>query len=116
MKTKRSQEAYLLIDHRASPGITPEFMRENNLPGPAVGEGSFLESAMFVCKHCHGDVIILDRREDTAWCRDCDAYICDNCAKSEAVRIVLGLPHKTMQQKLIEAFEQNNKSAKLILP
>jgi len=71
-----------------------------------------VELPMFVCKHCHGDVIILNRRQDTVWCSKCDSYICDNCA----IRIAAGEPHKTAQEFLIEAFEMNNRPAKFLLP
>ena len=81
MKTKRSNEAYILIDHRNSPGITPEFARANGLNGPAVPAGKIFESAMNICAHCGADVILNPNRlREREWCRKCDAYICDGCA------------------------------------
>jgi hypothetical protein len=107
MRTKRSQEAYLLISHQNSPGITPEFMRANNLPGPAVGAGEVFESAMVVCAHCHNDVVLNpDRSRDREWCRKCDAYICDDCG---LVMKASG-EHKSAQQKISEIFEQTQRA------
>jgi len=103
MKTKRSQEAYVLIDHRNSPGISLEFMHANKLDGPAVGAGKTFESAMAVCSHCGGDVILRpDRSRPREWCWSCDAYICDGCALVRK----LGAPHRPLRQVLAEAYEQ----------
>src|ERR1700686_5319728 len=80
MKTKRSREAYLLIDHRNSPGITHEFAKANNIEGPIVGAGVTFESAMVVCHCCTRDVILNpDRTRERAWCMVHDAYLCDDC-------------------------------------
>lgn len=80
MKTKRSDEAYVLIDHRNSPGISQEFIQANGLDAPAVAAGTILESAMVVCGHCGTDVILRpERTREREWCWNCDKYICDNC-------------------------------------
>lgn len=81
MLSKRSQEAYVLIDHRNSPGITHEFLKVNNLDAPAVGSGQVFESAMTVCHGCGADVILNpNRSRDREWCMVHDAYLCDRCA------------------------------------
>ncbi len=80
MRTKRSNEAYVLIDHRNSPGITPEFLRANKIDAPAVGSGQTFESAMDICHGC-GTQIILNpnRSRPREWCMQHDAYLCDGC-------------------------------------
>jgi hypothetical protein len=81
MRNKRSQEAYLLIDHRNSPGITAEFMQKNKIDGPAVGKGTYFESAMTVCHCCQADIVLNpNRSRDREWCMQHDAYLCDRCA------------------------------------
>lgn len=81
MRTKRSDEAYLLIDHRNSPGITAEFVRANRLDVPVVGAGQVFESAMVTCHCCGGDVVLNpNRSRDREWCMQHDAYMCDKCA------------------------------------
>jgi hypothetical protein len=81
MQTKRSKEAYVLIDHRNSPGVSQEFIKANNLDAPAVGSGQVFESAMIVCHSCGNDVILNpDRSRPREWCWEHDAYMCDHCA------------------------------------
>lgn len=97
MVSKRSREAYILIDHRNSPGISQEFMRANNLDGPAVGAGITFESAMSVCHCCQRDIILNpNRTRERAWCMKHDAYLCDECdsARKSGVECV------PFQQKL----------------
>lgn len=102
MKTKRSQEAYVLIDHRDSPGISPEFVRANGLDAPAVGAGQTFESAVVVCSHCGADVILNpNRTRHREWCYACDAYICDGCA----LAVKLGAPHTSMRQLFDDAYD-----------
>lgn len=82
MTSQRVHEGYLHIDHRASPGITPEFIRASGKPGGvAVGEGTHYESATSTCAHCNAVVILNpDRSRPRNYCRRCDRYICDGCA------------------------------------
>lgn len=106
MRTKRSREAYLLIDHRNSPGITPEFLHKNNLSGPAVGSGQSFESAMFNCCGCGADVILNpDRSRAREWCFACDKYMCDSCALNRK----LGKSHVPLQQFLAETYDKLQK-------
>lgn len=80
MPSKRSKEAYLLIDHRNSPGLSAEFMHAHGLSGPAVGAGQTFESAMVVCHCCGADVVLNpNRSRDREWCMAHDAYLCDPC-------------------------------------
>jgi hypothetical protein len=81
MRTKRSNEAYVLIDHRNSPGISEEFVHANRLDAPAVGRGQVFESAIAVCHSCGGDIILNpNRTREREWCMEHDAYLCDACA------------------------------------
>lgn len=81
MRTKRSDEAYVLIDHRNSPGITREFVQANKLDTPVVGAGQVFESAIIVCHACGGDIILNpNRTREREWCMEHDAYLCDRCA------------------------------------
>lgn len=80
MFSKRQREGVVLIDHRNSPGISPEFIAKNNLDAPAVGAGQTFESAVSVCHHCQRDVILNpNRSRERGWCWNCDHYICDDC-------------------------------------
>lgn len=80
MPSKRSSEAYVLIDHRNSPGITPDFVRANGLDAPAVGAGQVFESAMSICHGCGSNIILNpNRSREREWCMVHDAYLCDGC-------------------------------------
>lgn len=66
-------EGYLVIDHRASPGIKSE-------SNPLLGEGKFFEAATLSCNHCRCSVIMNpDRIRVRGHCPKCDEYLCDGC-------------------------------------
>ena len=74
MRTKRSHEGYMMLDHRASPGVVGS---DHFLP---VGEGQQFEAPTYTCSHC-GTIVIVnpDRTRAREWCSGCDHYICDRC-------------------------------------
>lgn len=109
MKTKRSAEGVILIDHRNSPGLTEEFMRANKLDGPAVLAGHTFESALVVCHSCQRDVVLNpNRSRPKAWCRKHDAYLCDLCDQRRAASGGECVP---AEQKIEELFRKISKSA-----
>lgn len=66
MKTKRSHEGYLQIDHRDSPGTLM-------VPGGTNGEWPTV-----TCAHCQFTYAVNPLRERArGWCWNCDEYICD---------------------------------------
>lgn len=108
MKTKRSAEGVILIDHRNSPGLSEEFMRENKLDGPAVPAGHTFESALIVCHSCQRDVVLNpNRTRERAWCRKHDSYLCDFC---DARRAASGGECISAEQKIEELFKQISKT------
>lgn len=74
-------EGYLMLDHRASPGIPAAVARASGLPAGQVREGGMLEMKTKACRHC-GGVFMLnpERTRPRHNCTKCSAYICDNCA------------------------------------
>ncbi len=97
MKSKRSLEGELYLDHRFTPGLTD--VETTGLP-PGAGQGLF-EAPTYTCSHCQTVVIINpDRQRDRAWCSKCDHYICDPCGAILA---------KTMQcRTLKQVFDELN--------
>jgi hypothetical protein len=79
MFSKRSLEGYTMIDHRESPGITPEEAAQ--CPGTIpVGKGTMFESPFITCSHCQRGVVLNpDRSRPRGYCHKCDKYICDQC-------------------------------------
>jgi hypothetical protein len=78
IRSKRSLEGYLLIDHSNSPGVSNDAAVAAGMP---VGAGSGLfESATYTCSHCQFIVIIEPARtRDRTHCFQCDHDICDAC-------------------------------------
>lgn len=79
MKTsKRKFEGCVIIDHRDSPGVTPEQVQGR---GPVVGKGQLFESATYSCVHCQRVVILNPlRTRPRSYCQKCDDYQCDDCS------------------------------------
>lgn len=78
MRTRRSAEGYLLIDHSASPGLTEGFARQFGMP--VVAEGQKFESGTLDCAHCQRTVVLnAERERPRGHCWACDSYICDEC-------------------------------------
>lgn len=103
MLTKRSNEAYVLIDHRNSPGISQEFVQANRLDVPAVGGGQVFESAMAVCHSCGNDIILNpSRTREREYCMQHDSYLCDRCA----LRRRLTGSCVPLQKKLMDIFNR----------
>ena len=76
---------YLMIDHRASPGVPEHIARASGLDPRYCGEGKLFEAATLTCSHCKTSVVKnLLRTRERATCFKCgNHYICDICA-SEA--------------------------------
>jgi len=72
---------FLEIDHRDSPGLTPEQVA--HIPGAiAVGAGQLLERDIQQCSHCQRGVILNPGRvRARAVCLKCDHFVCDGCAE-----------------------------------
>ena len=78
--SKRRHEGYLLIDHRAGPGVSAAFAQQAGPDAVAVGEGQIFESATITCVHCHVIVVLNPQRTRArGYCAKCDHYLCDGC-------------------------------------
>lgn len=76
------REGYLMIDHRASPGLPEDIARRTGLDPRYTGEGKLLEGATLTCSHCKTTVFKNPlRTRERAYCSKCDHYICDLCAE-----------------------------------
>ena len=78
--SQRSQEGYLIIDHRDSPGVTTPVKQHDGTWSPILPAGVAWESAVKDCCHCQVRVILNpDRSRPRGYCAKCDAYLCDAC-------------------------------------
>ena len=96
---------YLVIDHRDSPGLTPEDVA--GVPGAiAVPGGTQLEADIQQCTHCQRGVLLNPGRvRARAVCPKCHHYLCDSC---EAARLASGgacVPFKAVLDRAFELSE-----------
>lgn len=82
MNSERSREGYLMIDHRASPGLPEDIARATGLDPKYCGEGKMFEAATLTCSHCKAVVVKNPLRvRERSKCSRCGYhYICDLCA------------------------------------
>lgn len=75
------REGYLLVDHRASPGIPADIALQLGYVPDMVREGKILEAATITCVHCKTVVMKNPMRtRERASCMKCGGkYICDGC-------------------------------------
>ena len=79
----RRHDGELEIDSRAGDGLPVEIARAANLP--ALPGGEVYRCATMTCWHCSTVVIVNETRvRPREYCRTCDAYICDHCARTAA--------------------------------
>ena len=76
------QMGYLMVDHRASPGLSEEAARWAGYDPRLAGEGKVFEADTLSCAHCGGTVVKnIFRTRERHSCKKCsDKYICDGCA------------------------------------
>jgi hypothetical protein len=76
------QSGYLMVDHRASPGLPEDVARWAGYDPKLAGEGKFYEADTMTCSHCRGMVVknIFRTRERHSCVKCSGHYICDGCA------------------------------------
>lgn len=83
---RNKEHGYLMIDHRASPGLPEEIARKNGLDPRYCKEGQVFEASTLTCAHCRTVVVKNPfRTRERASCPKCNFhYICDACALAMA--------------------------------
>jgi hypothetical protein len=110
--SKLSHLGELMVDHRASPGLPPDFYRKLGVDIPACGEGKLLEMATMTCSHCRNIVVLRpERTRERAYCRKCDHYICDVCA---GIMMLPDYVH-TPFEKVVDKVQDNPANLPLLL-
>lgn len=82
MRLKSSHEGYLMVDHRASPGLPEDIARASGYDPQFCKEGKLFEAASLTCSHCKISVVKNPlRQRERATCFKCGwHYVCDFCA------------------------------------
>lgn len=72
---------YLIVDHRASPGLPEELAQRAGYDPLLCREGRTFEADTQTCSHCKTVVVMNPERvRARAHCWQCNHYICDSCA------------------------------------
>lgn len=87
MKRIQDLEGELLLDHRNSPGIPVEMLRQAGLPEEA-GRGLY-RCPTYTCAHCQRGVPVVVKafgfRETRYVCGGCRKVLCPECAQRKAL-------------------------------
>ena len=107
MKKISDLEGYVMIDHRASPGVPAKILDELGLPHEA---GRHLyEGPTYTCGHCQRQVIVavgaFGTREKRYVCRGCAHVLCQSCAE-EKTRTGICNPFEKQVDELLTAAER----------
>lgn len=100
------QQGYLMVDHRASPGLSEQEALAAGYDPRLSGEGKVYEADTMTCSHCKSVVVKNPfRTRDRPHCFQCDHYICDICAvkaKTEDVHMPFSkLMDLTLKQAIL---------------
>lgn len=81
MSSIKKYEGLISVDHRDSPGLTPEQANAAGMPVGCSGRGH-AELPAYTCSHCTKVVIFNPlRTRAREWCAKCDRIICDECSR-----------------------------------
>jgi hypothetical protein len=96
------REGYLLIDHRASPGLPPDIAYAMGMEPALVREGRVFEAATLTCCHCKSVVMKNPKRiRPRASCMKCGGkYICDGCGFEASLPDYNHLPFEKKRDQL----------------
>lgn len=114
--SKKSQEGYLMIDHRFSPGIPEDVARLSGFDPKLCGEGKLFEVPTLNCPHCKTSQVknpLRTRERHNCW--SCNHYICDLCAFEASQPGYVHAPFDKFVDETMKAAALGS-PAKLILP
>lgn len=102
--SRKSQEGYLMIDHRASPGISEEVARLSGFDPAQCGEGKLFETATLTCMHCKIAVVKNPLRvRERPFCMKCNHYICDVCQSKTTQPDYVHAPFEKVIEDVVRA-------------
>lgn len=122
MASPFKQMGYLMVDHRASPGLPEDIARQVGYDPRLTGEGKVYEVDTLTCSHCKNSVVPnIFRTRPRARCFECDAkgghYICDICAFNASKPGYVHTPfEKTIENIIKQELMSMGSPSKLLLP
>lgn len=95
---------YLMVDHRASPGLPEDVARASGYDPQWCSEGKMFEADTITCSHCKGVWIKNPlRTRERARCHKCGYnYICDGCAAVASTSDYSHLPFERVVDLTVE--------------
>jgi hypothetical protein len=101
-------KGYLVIDHRASPGLPEELALRLGYDPRQVGEGKYFEADTLTCIHCKSvQVKNLFRTRERGSCPKCSfKYLCDPCTAAMRAPDYDHTPFEKLVDKLLESAER----------
>lgn len=111
------QMGYLMVDHRASPGLPEDVARLAGYDPKQCGEGQLYEVDTLCCSHCNACVVPnVMRTRPRAKCMECDNaqghYICDGC---DFIRNQPGYVHAPFKKFIDETIDRAMGSPRKLL-
>lgn len=98
------RKGYILVDHRASPGLPPDIAIACGYHPDQVGEGKILEANTLTCSHCKGVQIMNPlRTRERGHCFKCNHYICDTCWAQSRLPDYSHTPYEKKAEDIINA-------------
>jgi hypothetical protein len=97
------QQGWIYVDHRASPGLTPDQALLNGYDPNLVKEGKVFEQDTFTCSRCRGIVIKNSlRTRERGHCQKCNHFICDYCTYQMSLPDYVHTPFEVKVAKILE--------------
>ena len=114
MKSLRSNEGQITLDHRNSPGMGEAALAEAGLPLNA-GRGYF-QAPTYTCHHCQKLCVVrLPRNTELPYCAGCDHHICGTCGQRRAAGLACK-PFKQLVDDYLEGIARGRAPETLVLP
>lgn len=95
------QMGYLMVDHRASPGLPEDIARLCGYDPKLSGEGKVYEADTLSCSICKGTVVKnIFRTRERHSCKVTGRYICDGCAYLQSLPDYVYVPFEKVVDNL----------------
>ena len=112
--SNKTHFGYLMVDHRASPGLPEDVARKMGYDITLTQEGKLFEADTLMCAHCP-QVWFKNPLRDRArgHCFKCNSYVCDIC---ELNMRAADYVHKPRQKEIDDFVDNAAKSTPSTLP
>ncbi len=97
------QMGYLMVDHRASPGLPEDIARQAGYDPKWCREGKVYEADTMTCSHCKCSVVKNPFRvRERIFCVKCSGhYICDMCAFKASMPDYIHAPFEKIAEQIM---------------